>query len=213
MADFDSIKSNGTTTTTSEIFKAILKPQNIPIPEPLKVYDIPQPIVLKPEIIVCENGLRRSILKLPEPELISHGGGAYGSNGTKQLPKPKFLVCGGASVESFDTHALKETTTLVFVRAKKELESKLADSILVGTPTCHDFLDFIATERLRSMPHKGSKWDKILKWAESYARSVDRYAKEVSGLMVHTWESARLVWGCCKMLLQVSFLVRHRGIY
>ena len=41
----------------------------------------------------------------------------------------------GSADTKFETHALKETTSLSVVRAKQELSVKVADSILVGTPT------------------------------------------------------------------------------
>lgn len=107
-----------------------------------------------------------------------------------------------------ETYILKDTTTLITVRCKKEFPSEV-DEILAGVPTCHAFLDFIATERLRSMPHKGSKWDKVLKWAEGYSRKVDTYSHAISGFAPHCWESARLVWGCCRWLLRVRQSLIH----
>ena len=101
-----------------------------------------------------------------------------------------------------EIHVLRESTSVTVIQCKKELGSQ-ADDVLSGTPTFDSLLDFIATERLRSMPHKGSKWDEVLKWAESFARSVDMYSHSVSRFIVYSWESARLIWGSCRLLLQV----------
>lgn len=101
-----------------------------------------------------------------------------------------------------EIHVLRESTSVTVIQCKKELGSQ-ADDVLSGTPTFDSLLDFIATERLRSMPHKGSKWDEVLKWAESFARSVDVYSHSISSFIVYSWESARLVWGSCRFLLQV----------
>lgn len=131
-----------------------------------------------------------------------YGSGNGKANGSGNTVETRLTISHSGDVKS-DSHILKETTSLSIVRAKKELAAKITDNILVGVPTCHDFLDFIATERLRSMPHRGSKWDKILKWAESYARAVERFSLEVAEIMPHTWESAKIVWGCCKLLLSV----------
>ena len=102
-----------------------------------------------------------------------------------------------------EIHVLRESTSVTVIQCKKELGSQ-ADDVLSGTPTFDSLLDFIATERLRSMPHKGSKWDEVLKWAESFARNVDMYSHSVSSFLVCSWESARLIWGSCRFLLQVS---------
>jgi len=121
---------------------------------------------------------------------------------TRQNPETRKATLLPMYESTKDTYILRDTTTLITVRCKKEFTSKI-DEILTGVPTCHAFLDFIATERLRSMPHKGSKWDKVLKWAESFSRRVDAYSHAISGFTPHSWESARLVWGCCRWLLLV----------
>ncbi|KAI5782676.1 hypothetical protein EDC01DRAFT_729948 [Geopyxis carbonaria] len=122
---------------------------------------------------------------------------------TPVMMPPTHFPHDGSTDTKTETHVLRETTTLVTVRYKKELSSKSGD-ILTGTTTCHAFLDFIAAERLRSMPHQGSKWDKVLKWAEAYARKLDTYTHAVSGFTAHSWESARLVWGSCQLLLRMG---------
>lgn len=102
-----------------------------------------------------------------------------------------------------DILILKETVTFLSMQCKKQFDAKVADEILTHTPTLHGFLDFIAAERLRSMPHKGSKWDKVLKWAESLARKLDFYEQSVRGLFSDGSEAARLFFGACRVLLQV----------
>lgn len=101
-----------------------------------------------------------------------------------------------------EIHVLRESTSVTVIQCKKELGSR-ADDVLSGTPTFDSLLDFIATERLRMMPRKGSKWDEVLMWGESFARNVDMYSHSISSFMVYSWESARLVWGSCRFLLQV----------
>ena len=100
------------------------------------------------------------------------------------------------------TQVLREHATSVHAQWKREFRSKSED-ILTAVPTCYAFFDFIATERLRSVPHKGSKWDRVLKFAESYGSRVDVYANVIRDYVPHSWESAKLVWGSCQALLQV----------
>jgi hypothetical protein len=102
-------------------------------------------------------------------------------------------------------HTLREVSTTVVVQCKKELGAK-AEGVLTGTMSMDSLLEFIAAERLRSMPHQGSKWDMVLKWAESLARKVDAFAHAISKFTDQSWEAARLIWGGCWLLLQVCVL-------
>ena len=85
------------------------------------------------------------------------------------------------------TYVLKETTTVIITRCKKDLDTKAHD-VLTGTHTLDSLLDFIAAERLRSMPHRGSKWDKVLKWAETFASEVDFFSNAIDCFAIHSQE-------------------------
>ena len=100
------------------------------------------------------------------------------------------------------TYVLKETTTVIIARCKKDLDTKAHD-VLTGTHNLDSLLDFIAAERLRSMPHRGSKWDKVLKWAETFAGEVDFFSNAIDCFAIHSQESARLIFGSCRVLLEV----------
>ena len=49
-------------------------------------------------------------------------------------------------------------------RIIKEFDS--IDATSMGSMTIESFSDYIARERLSSMPHRGSLWDRVLRWAE-----------------------------------------------
>lgn len=67
-----------------------------------------------------------------------------------------------------------------------------------------DFLEFIERERLTHMPHRGSHWDKVLKWAEFFSLQVSGYANTVDSFIADSKLAARLIWTACRALLQVS---------
>lgn len=103
------------------------------------------------------------------------------------------------------TTVVKETTTTIMFECRKQLSSN-ADDILYGVPTIDDLLGFIAAERLRSMPHKGSAWDKVLKWAEGFSKKVDVFCYTIGSFTLARREGEQMVYGCCRTLLKVSFL-------
>lgn len=73
-----------------------------------------------------------------------------------------------------------------------------------ATTSMKSFFDFVANDRLRRMPHKGSRWDKILRWAEYFAAQVFLYHESVSPFVPNSEETAQLLWASCRILLQVS---------
>lgn len=75
---------------------------------------------------------------------------------------------------------------------------------LDATTSMKSFFDFVANDRLRRMPHKGSRWDKILRWAEYFAAQVSLYHESVGPFVSNSEETAQLLWASCRILLQVS---------
>lgn len=88
-------------------------------------------------------------------------------------------------------------------RLQDELKSSKEDWLAAGI-TIEAFLSFISHERLRRMPPKGSRWDKILKWAEYFATSLSLFEEAVETFVDSSKEAAELIFGCLQVLLQVS---------
>lgn len=78
------------------------------------------------------------------------------------------------------------------------------DTVFDSSRTFEDFLEALTTERLRHMPHKGSKWDNVLRWAEMLAVQVFGVHEAVQDFMLHSYDTAQLIWASCISLLQVS---------
>ena len=101
---------------------------------------------------------------------------------------------------------LKETTT----KAQKKLQSlggSPADASFSGL-SIEELLDYIAAERLRHLPPRGSRWDRVLKYAVLFADEVNAYQQSVSSFLSHHEEAARLVWRSCRILLQVCIVLK-----
>lgn len=89
--------------------------------------------------------------------------------------------------------------------------SKYHEELLIltnGVPSkpesLDSFLDFVASDRLRRVPHRGSRWDKILRWAEYFAIQISILHEAVGMFVPNSTETARLIWQSCQILLQVG---------
>ncbi|KAI9817884.1 MAG: hypothetical protein M1827_001003 [Pycnora praestabilis] len=98
---------------------------------------------------------------------------------------------------------IQEITSKVHIKLQAELGFS-TDVSVSSSISIEDFLDYVATERLRRMPHKGSKWDKVLKWAEHFATQVSIYGLQVNIFLPHSKEAASLVMGSCRALLEMG---------
>ncbi|KAI4179544.1 MAG: hypothetical protein L6R41_007781 [Letrouitia leprolyta] len=97
---------------------------------------------------------------------------------------------------------LKETVNATCVRFVADLDD--VDDHYIHHTTMEDFLEFIERERLTHMPHRGSHWDKVLKWAEFFSLQVSGYANTVDSFIADSKLAARLIWTACRALLQLG---------
>lgn len=80
----------------------------------------------------------------------------------------------------------------------------LTDGVPSKPESLDSFLDFVASDRLRRVPHRGSRWDKILRWAEYFAIQVSILHESVGTFVPNSTEAAQLIWQSCQILLQVG---------
>ncbi|KAF4345549.1 hypothetical protein FBEOM_499 [Fusarium beomiforme] len=70
--------------------------------------------------------------------------------------------------------------------------------------TAKEFLTMVTNERLRYMPEKGSRLDKTLKKAESFAKKFDKIMSAIKLIDVSTYDSSSLILSSCKSLLSFA---------
>jgi len=97
---------------------------------------------------------------------------------------------------------LREITSKVTASCRRELGASSAE-VVGGAIEVGVVLDYIAAERLRCMPHPGSRYDKVLRWAEFFAAQINSFSHSVSEFVTYSSEAAQLIWGSCLLLLQV----------
>ena len=129
--------------------------------------------------------------KEAKPETIS----VPTTNGTK----------GMSHKETSEVTILVKSTEQVSSQYESQLGSLVNVREIYGK-SLQSLLDFIATDRLRRVPHRGSRWDKILRMAEHFAIRISLYQEAVGGMFSKSSEAARMIWGSCWALLQVILL-------
>jgi RecG-like helicase len=96
-------------------------------------------------------------------------------------------------------------------RALKQYRSELgqgSEKFLQSCTTVERFFDIVATIRLLQIPHRGSRWDKVLKWAEFFAGQVSAFADEIATFTTpHEQKAATIIWASCRTLLEVCATV------
>ena len=107
-------------------------------------------------------------------------------------------------------HVLRETVT--FTRGRFIAEFDYVDFHYIDRMTLVDFLEHIERERLTHMPHRGSRWDKVLKWAEFFAIQMSGYEDAVRSFVPDSIEAAKLIWVACRVLLDVSIFLNTEGV-
>lgn len=103
--------------------------------------------------------------------------------------------------------AVRNSTTERHIRFTSKYQEELlilTNGLPSKTESLDSFLDFVASDRLRRVPHRGSRWDKILRWAEYFAIQVSILHESVGPFAPNSTEAARLIWQSCQTLLQVG---------
>lgn len=101
-------------------------------------------------------------------------------------------------------NVVRETIEKVTASSRRDLNSASA-KVVLSTTDVGAVLDFIAAERLRCMPHSGSRYDKVLRWAEIFVLHVAAFAQRASDAVPSSYEATQQIWGSALLLLQASF--------
>lgn len=133
--------------------------------------------------------------------------GSNGETATNGEKSSHTSVMNGSHHHESSSHVTQSITRQREITVTKEYHRRLVVSTKVEIPNVESeesFLNFVANERLHRMPHRGSRWDKILRWAEYFATQVSALHEAVSSFVPNSTETAQVVWAGCRILLQVS---------
>lgn len=67
-----------------------------------------------------------------------------------------------------------------------------------------NLVEWIRNERLATIPHKGSKWDKVLIRALYFAEQLHGFESAIQGFALESNAAAQLGYGHARLLLEVS---------
>jgi hypothetical protein len=81
------------------------------------------------------------------------------------------------------------------------------DSQYIDCMTAESILGYIRHERLTNMPQPGSRWDKVLKWAQFFSSQISRYEEAISSFVPDSKGAAQLIWVSCQTLLEVGISI------
>ncbi|KAJ5617320.1 hypothetical protein N7537_002434 [Penicillium hordei] len=96
---------------------------------------------------------------------------------------------------------LQEKVLAVSQKCKAQLGLS-SSQISKRSPNVDAFFDAVAAERLRWMPHDGSRLDCSLRWASRLAYAVDALQESVGVFAPAANEAATLIWGFSILLLE-----------
>jgi len=94
--------------------------------------------------------------------------------------------------------------TVISTWSKFVAEFDQVDEHLIESMTVEGFWEYIERQRLTYMPHRGSRWDKVLKLAEFFGLQVSGYAKAFGSFVPESEAAAKLMWAASHTLLEVS---------
>lgn len=112
-------------------------------------------------------------------------------------------LTGGQSMTRFQgSSVVSESASMIRVKAAQRLGA--AASYDVFNTSFSDLVQWIRSERLTALPHKGSSWDKVLIHAQYFAEQVHGFDAAVQGFVNDSEAAAGLAYGHCRLLLEVS---------
>ncbi|KAL6718409.1 hypothetical protein ACLMJK_004498 [Lecanora helva] len=94
--------------------------------------------------------------------------------------------------------------TVVSAWGKFVAEFDQVDEQYIKMMTIDGFLEYIERQRLTYMPHRGDRWDKVLKWAEYFGLQISEYAKAIDAFVPDSQTAAKLIWAASCTLLELG---------
>ncbi|KAL1846793.1 hypothetical protein Plec18167_005845 [Paecilomyces lecythidis] len=133
-----------------------------------------------------------------------------GTQSTSQTGNSKILNSLSQEKGTSKSSATSQKLTVIREKTKAvsgEFKSQVglsAEEVSELSPTIDGFFDTVAAERLRRMPHNGSKLDMAFRGASQLAFTVNSLRESVGAFALYTDEAAMLIWGSLVLLLEMG---------
>ena len=93
---------------------------------------------------------------------------------------------------------------IVTVVRRKTIQLDNDDEHYIKSTTIESFLEFITKERLTRVPHRGSLWDRVLKYAEYFALQISAYGESIGKFAPKSKSGSQLALANCRLLLELG---------
>ena len=103
--------------------------------------------------------------------------------------------------------ALSQPLVSLTSRLKDHLETWSIEGSL--SQNIDQFLDMVATNRLKHMPHKGSKWDRFLQRSVAFAGQIHRYDDTVSETLLGSDQATAMIYSCLHVIIEVRMTMTN----
>ncbi|KAH7383257.1 hypothetical protein BKA66DRAFT_417658 [Pyrenochaeta sp. MPI-SDFR-AT-0127] len=103
---------------------------------------------------------------------------------------------------SYKIGFVQETAVVLKKRSMAELGAGVYQS--VSDVSYVRFLEWIRSERLTTLPHKGSRWDKVLIRALYFAEQLHKFEQAIQSFALDSSAAAAIGYGHAQLLLELS---------
>lgn len=100
-------------------------------------------------------------------------------------------------------HIVTDAVNIYRPRLLADLAGSKQAELAAGISS-ENLFTFIANERLRRMPARGSRWDKILKWSEDFAKKLALFEVTEDSFIPSSKQAVELILASIQLLLMVS---------
>lgn len=154
-----------------------------------------------------------------------HSTQVYKTNGTSSYGRSASRLSSGSGLasplhgrsarhtngDSYTVYVVEKHTATLHKRCMMELGASKAQGIF--STSYATFIEWIRTERLTTLPHKSGRWDKVLIWAQHFAERFNAFNGAVRAFVSDSDNAARLMFGCCLLLLEVMLCILFGLVY
>ncbi|KAF4630298.1 hypothetical protein G7Y89_g7843 [Cudoniella acicularis] len=120
----------------------------------------------------------------------------------KSTTRPATQVISSAKSHTQQITVLQQTISSTRIQLISDISD--VNDHYVESMTLEAFVHYIESERLTHMPRRGSRWDKVLKWAEFFALQVFGYATALETFVPESNIAAKLICASCRVLIELG---------
>jgi hypothetical protein len=182
-------------------------------PTPAKQHS-PQPITMStsrlstPGNLSGQNGTNGVLSPPLSPKALFRSKGRLPSFTSSRAPSGNFSTTMRTFTKRSGNNSNKiglvqESAAALKKRSMAELGAGVYQS--VSNVSYVNFLEWIRSERLTTLPHKGSRWDKVLIRALYFAEQLHNFEKAIQGFALDSSAAAAIGYGHAQLLLEVRY--------